>query len=397
MTRYEPFIKHQHTVWDKFTGKKEFQEMLQELSTPEPIKNGQLVEISRQTGVPKNTLKTWRRKLKKNKSYVPEHGRINKEIALPRDVVERFIANAKIKYVDPGMFLPPSCFASLAREIGQQENPNFKASRSWVQRVLAEHNLSFRKPHVRRRTEPDDSWIAAFTADVDAAKMQYDEELIFNADETFWRVVNGELKTLAIRGSDHVTIDAVSDEKEGVTVMVTANMAGQILPPCMIAKGKTARAEQRYRNDPRLRHLLQSRRLFIGHSRNGWMNETLAMEYLEFLSGQVEGRHCFLIWDVHSSHRTVNVKKKAEELGIGMSFVPAGQTPNWQPLDNKLFGMIKKQAHTRFNDLALRKQTIDLIDALVILIDVINSTPTETVRKAWNMFRDGKDPDIANS
>ena len=87
MTRYEPFIKHQHTVWDKFTGKKEFQEMLQELSTPEPMKNGQLVEISRQTGVPKNTLKTWRRKLKKNKSYVPEHGRINKEIALPRDVL----------------------------------------------------------------------------------------------------------------------------------------------------------------------------------------------------------------------------------------------------------------------------------------------------------------------
>ena len=261
--------------------------MLDELSDPNPVKNGRLREISTQTGVPRNTLKTWRRKLKKDKSYVPKHGRVTQCVSLPRAAIDGLISVAKINYVDQGRYLPPAGFAALAKRMGQQHDENFKASRTWIETRLREANLSFRKPHIKRRTEPDDRWIAAFTADVDAAMMQYPENLIFNADETFWRVVNGQMKTLAVRGSDNVTVRVPYDVKDGLTVMVTANMAGQILPPCVILKERTEKVVENYRKDGRLRHLLQSHLLVLKHSPNGWMNESLAIDYLEFLSEQV--------------------------------------------------------------------------------------------------------------
>ena len=188
-----------------------------------------------------------------------------------------------------------------------------------------------------------------------------------------------------------MTVRVPYDVKDGLTVMVTANMAGQILPPCVILNGRTEKVVENYRKDGRLRHLLQSRLLVLKHSPNGWMNESLAIDYLEFLSEQVGGRHCFLLWDVHASHRTMEVKKKAEELGIGMTFVPAGQTPTWQPLDNKLFGMIKRQAHCLFNEQVMSKEDQDIIDALVILATVIQALKPEKVRKAWCMFKDEQD------
>ena len=393
MATYQRFIKHQHTNWDRFAETASFQAMLGELATQEPLKNGRLMEISNQTGVPRNTLKTWRRKLKKDKDYVPKHGRVAQCISIPRPAIEALIRTAKMNFVDQGRYLPPAGFASLAREVGRQENESFKASRTWIKTRLKEANLSFRKPHLKRRTEPDDRWVAAFTADVDAAMMQYPDNLIFNADETFWRVVNGTMKTLAVRGSDNVTVRVPYDIKDGLTVMVTANMAGQILPPCVILKGMTEKVVDNYRKDLRLRHLLQSHLLVLKHSPNGWMNESLATQYLDFLSEYVGGRHCFLLWDVHASHRTNEVKKKAEELGIGMTFVPAGQTPTWQPLDNKLFGMIKRRAHTIFNEQVMKKEDQDIVDALVILVTVVQELKPEQVRKAWRMFADAVEAD----
>ena len=93
-----------------------------------------------------------------------------------------------------------------------------------------------------------------------------------------------------------------------------------------------------------------------------------------------------MIWDVHASHRTENVKKRAEDLGAGMAFVPAGQTAQWQPLDNRVFGALKQRAHSEFNKLAIDRENVDIIDALVILLKTLDSFDKKFIRGAWSMF-----------
>ena len=385
--RYTRFIKHNHTCWDKFADRTDFQSLLNELSTDDQLSHGRIVELSKLTGVPRNTLKTWRRKVKADKTYKPKHGRKIVTLALPPEVVDRFVEHVIETYVEPQRYLPPQCFAALARQKAREAgHEDFRGSNSWVSRTIDVNGLSFRKPHVQRRTLPDDGWIASFTAHVDAAVMQYPKNLIFNGDETFWRICNGNLKTIARKGADSVSIQTDFDLKQGLTVMVTVSMDGDVLPPLVIVKGETAKAEKRFRDDPRLRHFVQTKRLMIDHSSNGWMNEHLALSYLNFISETVQGRHFFLIWDVHSSHRTDKVKKRAEELGVGMAFVPAGQTSRWQPLDNKIFGALKQRAHTRFNELAVARTTVDIIDALVILLGTLGTFDKDDIRKAWSIF-----------
>lgn len=385
--QYQRFVKHAHTCWDKFTSRDDFNSLLTELSGDEVLRHGKIAELSQQTGVPRNTLKTWRRKLKKNKGYKPRHGRRITTVALPQHVVDDFVQYVVTNYVDAQRYLPPQCFTALALRHARQSNcTDFRASNTWVARTLSQNGLSVRKPHVQRRTKPDDGWIASFTTHVDAAVMQYPKSLIFNGDETFWRVCNGVLRTIARTGADNVTIETSYDTKQGLSVLVTVSMDGDILPPWVLAKGETEKCEERFRKDPRLRHFVTTKRLVIKHSSTGWMNEELALSYLDFISETVGGRHSFMIWDVHASHRTENVEKRAENLGAGMAFVPAGQTAQWQPLDNRVFGALKQRAHSEFNKLAVDRENVDIIDALVILLKTLDSFDKKFIRGAWSMF-----------
>ena len=385
--QFHKFIKHQHTCWDKFAGQPEFKAVLDAISTQERLPHRQMTSISESTGIPISTLKTWRRKRKKDPEYTPRHGR-HRCLILPDHVILSLIENANI-HVKNNDYFPMQMFRAVAKKKAEEAGiTEFKASNRWVMKTLKDNDLSFRTPHIQRRTPPDDARIAEFTSEMDAARDQYPERLIFNADETFWRICNGKLKTLARRGADDVRVTMDFGGKEGLTVMAAISMEGNTLPVWAIVKGSTSRCEERFRNDPRLRRFLTNHRLILKHTQRGWMNEKLAIEFIEFLSGIVGERHCYLLWDVYRSHRTDAVKAKAEQLGIGLGYVPAGQTPDWQPLDRRIFGDIKKRAQAEFDKIAAERPKVDLVDALVILMTVWESLPAEKVTNAWKMFRE---------
>ena len=50
-----------------------------------------------------------------------------------------------------------------------------------------------------------------------------------------------------------------------------------------------------------------------------------------------------LILDVYRAHIDKTVKAEAEKLGIKLIFVPACATGLYQPLDRRLYGIIKKK------------------------------------------------------
>ena len=249
--------------------------------------------------------------------------------------------------------------------------------------------MSYRVPHFRRRTKPNDDYVARFVEEFEVAKMQFPPSCIFNADETCWRIVNGKIKTLALKGSDEVNIQSNFDGKKCVTVMACCSADGKKLPLMVIASGKSAACEEKFRKDERLRHYI-NKSLFIDHTERGWSTHEFAERYLKFISQQVGERQIFLMWDLHSSHRKDCVREYAKEHSIHLSFIPAGQTSYWQPLDRRLFGILKKKATAELAKTTYGSQMteISIIDAVRALVRVWESLPEETIRGSWAHLTD---------
>ena len=131
--------------------------------------------------------------------------------------------------------------------------------------------------------------------------------------------------------------------------------------------------------------------MYVSHTHTGWSTEEFAIQYLNHLKGTyLKDDPGLLVWDLHASHRTNNVKAAAEQLSIGMKFIPAGQTDYWQPLDNKVFGVLKAKARAMFDaqmaDMNLKDVTI--MNAIDILVECWQSLETELIRGAWMHIND---------
>ena len=393
-------VQRQHRTHDKFKNDPYFNQILTDLSGEQRLQRGTIIKIADDSGMNRETLRTWRKKLKRDQEYKPFHKK-PKEVGhvttvnLPKEAMLELIRRLDEDYVSTQRYCPPNVVnqmgMSLAAEYGIAK---FRASASWRKKLLKEAGLSIRKPHTKRRTEPNDNMVAKFLADVEAAKAEVGQEYMFNADETCWRVFNGTLKTITRKGADEVIVNSVADAKTGITVLAPINMAGDKLPLWMLAKGLTVDCEAKFRNDPRLRHEIASGKLVIAHTKNGWSDAPLAIQYMQWLHDQAQGHRCCLIWDVHPSHQNRAVAAEAVSLDMGLQYIPAGQTGHWQPLDRKIFGIIKKQAHSRLNAMMAYRdlESIDIIDAVKILCTVWEELPRDTVIKAWDIYEEQEGP-----
>ena len=80
--------------------------------------------------------------------------------------------------------------------------------------LINRHGFSFRSPHVKRRSTPNDWIVASFLAQMESVTEQFTPELIVNIDETCWRLINGRIKTLAKTGATEVTLTTPVDPKQ---------------------------------------------------------------------------------------------------------------------------------------------------------------------------------------
>lgn len=108
--------------------------------------------------------------------------------------------------------------------------------------------------------------------------------------------------------------------------------------------------------------------------------------YIKWLNHELGGRFCYLIWDLHSSHRDAGVKEKAHKKHVNLSFIPAGQTGQWQPLDRRVYGAVKQEAMDRLNEICIDEDlaSLDMVDALCILVDVWNELEPDDIKKSWD-------------
>lgn len=381
-----PVRPAQHTNYQRVQNQRGLEVVWERLSLPGKLPRGTLQEIHAQTRIPINTLKTWRKKLLRDARYRPVHGQPGHSNVLSDDIESEIWERVKTDYIDLHKYCPRCVLKEVARQIVGDRVPNFKAGHSWCNGFMSRWGLSLRKPHVRRRTAPADGIVASFIAEFDVALMQLPKRLIFNMDESAWRIMNGQIRTITRKGSDEVFVETPHSMKQTITVIATIDAEGGKLPLWIIAEGKTSKCEARYRDDERLRKYIKGGDLLIGHSKSGWATAPLMRCYLKWLNRYTHYRHKYLVWDLHSSHRDEDVKQYACQKNTTLSFVPAGQTGLWQPLDRRIFGAIKSACHSEFQKMMLDSSLdgVDLIDALVILLQKWKQLKPRTVKAAWS-------------
>ena len=353
------------------------------LSVPGRLPRGKLQEIHDQSKVPIPTLKRWRTKLLNG---ISPFRRKPKYFArgLPKSVEHDIYAQV-MERIRKGVYTPREWLKKTALQVGVPVRPDFKAGRKWMKGFLYRYGLSLRAPHLRRRTRPCDDVVANFIAEFEIARLQLPDKLIVNMDETAWRLFNGSLKTIDRRGSDEVVSATKLDARTCITVISAITMSGKKLPVWAIAKGVTVKCEERFRNNERLRSYIASGDLVITHSVNGWTTHDVAKCYLQWLSKYFHRSYIYLIWDLHASHRSSGIKKIAADERIVLSYVPAGQTGTWQPLDLKVFGALKQMARTSL-DLECAERdldTMEMSDALAILLSCWRDIAKPVLKSAW--------------
>jgi hypothetical protein len=98
-----------------------------------------------------------------------------------------------------------------------------------------------------------------------------------------------------------------------------------------------------------------SRRLIVFRQKRSWVDEEIAIKFLDVLKRQPSGRAGkVLVWDVFAAHRTQAVKDYAASLNITLKYIPAGQRGSLQPLDRRIFGEVKSRFGKLFHDRIMR-------------------------------------------
>jgi hypothetical protein len=240
--------------------------------------------------------------------------------------------------------------------------------------------LSLRTPHKERRTTLDEEYAAYFLRRLDTLSNDYPPDLVFNMDETCWRLFEAPRKVLAEKGTEIVKLAGTSSEKTSFTALGGISAAGDKLPLWILAKGKTPRSEGKFGTHSNV---------ILRHTDSGWATEGILVCYIEWLARDIaHGHPSILVLDVYPSHRTDVVVETAAANDVELLFVPAGGTGRFQPLDRRVFGELKSRARAEFGRRRWRDGAadIDYEESLQILTRCWEHIPTENIRKAWNVI-----------
>jgi hypothetical protein len=205
----------------------------------------------------------------------------------------------------------------------------------------------------------------------------------WNMDESKMVFMPACPRTITHRGAEGVTVHYQGDPKASLTIIGFVNAMGEKGPVIVIARGITARCERVIRDAFAVE--IASERLIVFHQKDSWVDEPLAIKFLEVLAGLPShtGQKA-LVWDVFSAHRTQAVKDMAKSLGIILKYVPAGQTGSMQPLDYRIFGDLKQRVREDFNTRIRRGDSaINVVEALKSWLRAWAALAQEAVIKAW--------------
>ena len=129
-------------------------------------------------------------------------------------------------------------------------------------------------------------------------------------------------------GASSVTIRSTGHEKDRVTVCLAGKANGHKLKPFIVFKGGK-RDVKRMNEDRQL-----SGKCVIRTSANGWMNESLTKEWIQYVVGRLSFAPRLLVWDTYKCHMTNGVKETLRQASVDAALVPGGCTKYIHTLGN---------------------------------------------------------------
>lgn len=204
--------------------------------------------------------------------------------------------------------------------------------RKWAESLMTRMKFVKRKGTKTARKLPQDfpTLKANFLKQIHDVKEEFEvpNDMIINLDETGAKFVPVSEWTMATKGSKQVSITNLDDKRE-MTILVTINAAGQLLPTTMIYGGKTHKC---------LPAVSFPQEWFISHTENHWCNSQLMCLYIDqILVPYAEKKRAehgspdlplIVIMDVYAAHRTNEVKEKLAGNNFKCIYVPASCTGN---------------------------------------------------------------------
>ncbi len=123
--------------------------------------------------------------------------------------------------------------------------------------------------------------------------------------------------SVAPTGSRSVSIKSTGHEKDHFSVVLSAKADGTKLKPFIVFKGKGTRL---------IRDLQRVPGVVVRFSSNGWLNDSLTIEYLKTIIGAISFSKRLLVWDAYRCHTSLSTQTESTKLGLHTAVVPGGCT-----------------------------------------------------------------------
>ena len=345
--------------------------------------------ISRETGVPKSTLYSWRKHWTQDGSWRPTNAAHGTHHRIFTDEEEQTVS----EYIFSNFLLVNRAFTNqdfkdlimqaFLEKHKDGQVPEFSVSQGFIEDFKRRNFFSTRRVHPKKRPKRDPVKEERFLQRVKALFETVDHDRIFNVDETFWTCAPMDLTTWGHRGDEEIHVDLDAREKEGLTVVACVTASCLKLPLWLIAKGTTDACHGQL-GDPQ-GHL-------VTHSESGWTTADTFCQFLMSLRERfVDDEPIYLLLDMYSVHRSDETKTLAENLGIELIFIPPGMTDHYQPLDRRVFGVLKQYMRLLWRRQYMTDpcQRFSKSKAVQLLVPAWERISPQIIRSGWSVFNEG--------
>lgn len=349
---------------------------------------GDVDKIVSKTGFKRRTLYNWNKMLKEHPNFNPIVKQIRIKSRIFTEEEEDSIAN----FIWSQKITKGECFtdedaveiltdAFLDKHYDDEDfDFTYVVSNGYIYDFKLRHNFVSKLCHLKRRPIQDSNNSTFIDNFIDEMQVLFDtvpNERIVNVDETAIFVSPKQLKIWHSKGVDDVSLPVTFNEKQRMTAVCAIAADGFKFPIQFIAKGKTEEVLETQIGDvdPHLR----------AFSEKGWTDINTFYQYLNHIRSHFEDNdEIHLILDLYKAHNNDEIKEAAEELGIVLHFIPAGFTDKFQPLDARIFAIVKAYIRHMVRECLKEGKNLTKIDVCEWMSRAWEKLETSMVQEAFD-------------
>jgi hypothetical protein len=339
-----------------------------------PITRPSVYELHTQSHIPVRTLFYWKSKVKNNPDWIPVHEHCIKTRRIFTDEQEHEISEylkreftrqhrpLTLRHLKLEIISFYDCYVQIWERFIQtgefdgpitphKPPPKFRCCNKFLRKFLKRNRFSYRRCRAIRRPVVSEDAIATFQAQLQDALDHTNHDNVINCDETQWLICQPSTKTVVETGVESCQVYLDCDPKSGFTIMAAITASYKKLPLFFIAKGLTVTCERQFKLPP-------SEDYRVSHSPSGWMSQQPFCDYLHFLNEIRQGENIKLVLDQYTVHISAESRRLASELNIDLITIPRGGTGRFQPLDRRIFGIMKSKGRSKWDRMTSQQQAV---------------------------------------